>query len=100
MKYIRTKCGIIEVNPTLTNEQIDISQGKETPRADTIEELCDYVFFKDWEGKLQIQKMFGGNKQIKHLLFNGATEIKLAILTDKGLIYVAEINDKGELELL
>ena len=45
MKYIRTKDGIIEVNPTLTNEQIDISLGKNTPRADTIEELCDEFIF-------------------------------------------------------
>ena len=29
-----------------------------------------------------------------------ASDIKLAIRTDKGLIYVAKMNDKGELELL
>lgn len=34
MKYIRTKDMVIEINPTLTDEQIDISLGKNTPRAE------------------------------------------------------------------
>lgn len=118
MKYVRTSKEILYLvsEPIYGDDGVCIqdcyecitSKGKTNyifsfdiiKKAYNIEELCDYVFFKDWEGKLQIQKMFGGNEQIKHLSLNGATEIKLAILTNKGLIYAAELNKKGEIELL
>ena len=44
--YVRLKDEIIEVNPKLTSEQIDISLGKNTSRADTIEELCDEIVIR------------------------------------------------------
>ena len=69
--------------------------------ADTIEELCDIAacFFKYEKYKIPDLRLIG-----KHLY----DDIKIgcfrivygAILTDKGIIYVAKMNEKGELELL
>lgn len=104
MKYIRTKNEIIEVNPTLTDEQIDIAEGKNTPRADTIEELCDEAVIVD--NRPPKTKRLLDNFE-KAFMFKNHCRIRNediiiygAIWTDKGLIYVAEMNDKGELELL
>lgn len=99
MKYIRTKDNIIEVNPTLTDEQIDISQGKNTPRADTIEKLCDeYVrVYKTMNNRSMIcdkELAISSSKRHKHFDVYGA------IWTSKGLIYVAKMNEKGVLDLL
>ena len=102
MKYIRTKDGIIEVNPTLTNEQIDISLGKNTPRADTIEELCDAFIIIDEDKKRNIYLKEDGwtFDMMQDLGMWSDRTCYGAIWTDKGLIYVAKMNDKGELELL
>lgn len=72
-------------------------------QADTIEELCDefvvvsvsflkpYKITRKWVETLkQAQKYKPSDKCI----------VYGAIWTDKGLIYVAKMNDKGELELL
>lgn len=86
------------------------------PRADTIEELCDrYVVINQCNKtkwvytKKQFKKRVERNKthiggrdtyadRLMYLLeYN---DVYLAIWTDKGLIYVAKMNDKGELELL
>ena len=75
-------------------------------QADTIEELCDefvsnnkllepkYVYtnetlIQSWRNRFEDELVVKGNKDIKG-----------AIWTDKGLIYVAKMNNKGELELL
>ena len=76
---------------------------KELPQADTIEELCDYAFVFD-NNEITIGKIIHeNNKQFTQWL-KGRIElgmrIKLAILTDKGLIYVAKLNNEGELELI
>lgn len=69
--------------------------------ADTIEELCD-----------EIVEVIDGKAQVVYadISFNDLAIAKIrdknnaivygAIWTDKGLIYVAKMNDKGELELL
>ena len=118
MKYIRTKDGIFEVVKE-DDEWVDIISNFERrmkcqccikkkgiiKQADTIEELCDEFVgirrsddtahlgkIKDrhwfhektgWIGRVENYKVFYG-----------------AIWTDKGLIYVAKMNEKGELELL
>ncbi len=71
-------------------------------QADTIEELCDYVFYYNAIGGLIIQNCKNVNFEIlsKNLLHGYIGNIKLAILTNKGLIYVAKMNEKGEFELL
>ena len=97
MKYIRTKDGIYEVD----NENFDYV-GKEYKRftwnesqlvinqSDTIEELCDEFVYE--------KKLYKGLYELPY----GAEDIKVfgAIWTDKGLIYVVKMNDRGELELL
>ena len=105
MKYVRTKEGIFE------NEFIKIRvlkdgsatmeyKGKfyEPPlnvkQANTIEELCDAFVFEDTDKTKWVLK----NCKTAKTLNNGA--LFGAIWTDKGLIYVAKMNDKGELELL
>ena len=73
--------------------------------ADTIEELCDeFVVFEESQGNPLIcpkEKC----EEFKKIIYIGTfvklnTWLKGAIWTNKGLIYVAKMNDKGELELL
>ena len=63
-------------------------------QADTIEELCDE--FVCFENKMTFHNLetITSSYNLKHLTIYGA------IWTDRGLIYVAKMNDKGELELL
>ena len=63
--------------------------------ADTIEELCDayVIIYKDTKGILFMPTEINTELAKTETIFG-------AIWTDKGLIYVAKMNDKGELELL
>lgn len=89
------------------------------PRADTIEELCDEFVLETTINDKLFRTFFREHKPSKSSkfdmfkesweIFNGyPQEIKDkkihnyygAIWTDKGLICVAKMNDKGELELL
>ena len=115
MKYIRTKVRIYEIVDE--NERVYKIKAKSIPDlvysksksqcdgaaiGDTIEKLCDqFVFIDDFylhehrvchsfENAIALSKKH--NVDIK--TFRGA------IWTDKGLIYVAKMNEKGELELL
>ena len=118
MKYIRTKDGRIIFNHehleiidntlcSMQNDRVWLIIGGVDKQADTIEELCDE--FRNIT--------YGKNPEISNpLTYEQAKELKLkdvqrdefapnfktfgAIWTDKGLIYVAKMNDKGELELL
>ena len=82
--------------------------------ADTIEELCDVLIvktkdYRGFKGKIELADLRNacGTKESLHKylisqmkrndLFDFAF---LGIETQKGLIYVAKMNDKGELELL
>ena len=100
MRYIRTKDGIYENKPLekhlgkrrgkgfeiVFKEQDIINQ------ADTIKELCDeFVMISDGKHKLDIGCHSYGDEKI---------QIYGAIWTNKGLIYVAKMDKKGELELL
>ena len=105
MKYIRTKeemdkihevawinCGYIGFLDTKNG--CDISHIYK--ESDTIEELCDVFICQ--------QMIFRKLKDVETYL-RSANEwcnfaIYGAIWTDKGLIYVAKMNDEGELELL
>ena len=101
MKYIKTTKGIWEIEK-LAKRDYEWLQMGENKQANTIEELCDefvwisvdneYHNRKANEYGLRTSKMQLGCPQLK--------EIYGAIWTDKGLIYVAKMNDKGELELL
>ena len=60
--------------------------------ADTIEELCDmFVVRKETCRDLLVAKSWA--KSYNEILYG-------AIWTDKGLQYIAKMNDKGELELI
>ena len=105
MKYIRTKDGIFETPKTMVScdvkmplnvigyyiGEIILSQ------ADTIEELCDVYVVID-----KTTNYHTVDKYPYDIIINGKEDYEIygAIWTNKGLIYVAKINDKGELELL
>jgi hypothetical protein len=119
MKYIRTKDGIYEVIDKTKYSYISI-YGKYIKKddviedGDTIEELCD-EFVMVWN-----KKQFPYSTSRQYLSFGGYGDLKRdmreeenfgfylnqdyiiygAIWTNKGLIYVAKMNNKGELELI
>lgn len=111
-KYVRTNYGIYALKKKLKHD-IDVyvfvnEKDKVIKRyynvtiikeADTIEELCDEFIIKTRLGYQVYQSL------VQLYAFNYISKIKDyeifgAIWTDKGLIYVAKLNDKGELEVL
>ena len=120
MKIIRTKDGIYELMPNIEQKYEVSFDGKTlepayytintdwiakkdvVDKADTIEELCDEIRYGNhkrcyYDVKHGVWFDFKSNRKLskeKILTIYGA------IWTDKGLIYVAKMNDKGELELL
>ena len=101
MKYIRTKeteygC-IIDTTryKEQTGEECYIPEDEIVKQADTIEELCDEFVIRGTRGlylSIPLQECELRNIPI--------IQIYGAIWTDTGLIYVAKMNEKGELELL
>ena len=119
MNYIRTKDGrIIDTTKIATGSKyMDFATNDESfkeifkteplLKADTIEELCDeFVIEKKGYAPFVSQTIFYNGKEHKEDLkalaeyYSGYDNIYGAIWTDKGLIYVAKMNDKGELELI
>lgn len=114
MKYIRTKdAKIIKILKEGTDEfgkygMVDeencIRNYDNLKQADTIEELCDeFVLAKNDYFEYTIFRLFTTAKSLKLESVKNkevVANIYGAIWTDKGLIYVAKMNDKGELELL
>jgi len=108
MKFIRTKTNLFEVvgenalvfkvKGKRDSEKIySVSKryGKIIKQANTIEELCSEFVIKGTRGLY-----LGIPLQECELRNIPITQIYGAIWTDKGLIYVAKMNEKGELELL
>lgn len=112
MNYIKTKDGIYEV---LEEHQLPV--GDDTyyvtacknfysyevlSKATSIQELCDYVFLFDKEITVRKITHEDDDSLIEWLkeCIELEMKVKLAILTDKGLIYVAKMDERGELELL
>lgn len=117
MRYIRTKDGIYEIDETMiltsmppcykvikpTDKYYAINKKSVIKQANTIEELCDkFIIHSRMEN--WIRTSWGSTKEAisiyKKVLEGFIQEVYGAIWTDKGLIYVAKMNDKGELELL
>lgn len=115
MKYIRTKDGIYtDVWWEEHYKELKLREGDSIKLADTIEELCD-AFVLETEGKITTYdkayftcfnedwyhnylKAFDYGTMLGHeVSVNGYGAIHIK---DKGLIYVAKMNGKGELELL
>lgn len=93
MKYIRTKDKILlfrdyeDIDSVLTNIGW-IHKTEIVKQADTIEELCDEL--------VHITNI--GNHILGHFWSPDSSDIVYgAIWTDKGLKYVAKMNEKGEL---
>ena len=127
MKYIRTKNGIYDLYKSIwrefTGRKIKTpyceeyeKQPKLCKSADTIEELCDefvdtseskttntggwlYDEF-DSDNKCLVYYAEDERRTIPLNEFDDLSKIYGAIWTNKGLIYVAKMNNKGELELL
>ena len=78
-------------------ERKDFDNSKQ---ADTIEELCDeFVVAYENNGYVVLSnlaqvRLYRGNNGFSN------SQVYGAIWTDKGLIYVAKMNEKGDLELL
>ena len=122
MKYIRTKDAIYDTyskNIQLSKEKITNeieyyyqSNAYSIPfklnviaQANTIEELCDIfvIWTKDFglKNPIQFNNPIQTNRYINLKINKGHIgDVYGAIWTNKGLIYVAKMNDKGELELL
>ena len=101
MKYIRRKDDVI-FSTNAEIEDIDIKEYKQV--GDTIKELCDEFVYYD--PKIQIEKY---RYEYYHNLSEKEHDLKWlkegmiiygAIWTDKGLIYVAKINQEGDFVLL
>lgn len=112
MKYIRTKDGIFEVVKEdgnwleiISNFEVEmqchcvIKKHAVIKQADTIQELCDA--FVVWEDKRLLTIIDYENAHIKHIKeMAGRLTVYGTIYTDKGLIYVAKMNEEGKLCLL
>lgn len=102
MTYIRRKDDVI-FSTNAEIEDIDIKEYKQV--ANTIEELCDEFVVFDKEqpnGKLLYYRGFENLKNEFVDFENDKCKVEIygAIWTSKGLIYVAKMNEKGELELI
>ncbi len=91
MKYIRTSDKILENKMNM--------RFADRKQADTIEELCDaFVYAKcDY---MELEEAKCEKEWNESDWQQDGLPIYGAIWTDKGLIYVAKMNEKGELELL
>lgn len=122
MSYIRTKDGIYEVIKNELGECIKINSAnvygfvmledvrlieENIREAETIPELCDGFYIDVCEPIFEKQFIFPKKEYYKFLYI--IEELKKEnvkytaygfIKTDKGLIYVAKMNEKGELVLI
>ena len=100
MKYIRTKTFITELESFMHIVGMETlviggAEYKIVKVADTIEELCD-----EFVSVSSIVKVINNRLENIKILANKGDVIYGAIWTDKGLIYVAKMNEKGDWELL
>lgn len=126
MKYIRTEDNIYKVSQGIFGDYPIDRKGNVLKMplptviksADTIEELCDEVvaiikhnnqfltkeeiYHEQWHNfadlKTNIEERFDIQNYLK--CYETLVAIYGAIWTDKGLIFVAKMNEKGDLELL
>ena len=122
-KYIRTQTKIKEIETKIDNKelfdylaQFDNYKNDLIKVADTIEELCDEFvdtselkttnpggwLYDEFDSKNKCLVYYAEDERRTIPLneFEDLSKIYGAVWTDKGLIYVAKMNDKGELELL
>ena len=128
MKYIRTKDGRIYATDNIRKKEgcvvyypikgsgVGFEDREIINQADTIEELCDEFvdtselkttntggwLYDEFNAKNKCLVYYENDERKTMPLneFDDLSKIYGAIWTDKGLIYVAKMNEKGELELL
>lgn len=105
MKYIRTQDGIFEFDKMIVPPRTSKSVfSRIIVGADTIEELCDCFIKIKRKGNCKPYILKFDYKDLPTLkeqkIKYKDSPVYGAILTDKGLIYVAKMNESGELELL
>ena len=108
MKYIRTKDKILLMNEdyyfdTFNKKKVIVNSygysEQVIKEADTIEELCDEFVMIDEENEHYIKQ----DNDIHHIRRKwaiGNYKVYGAIWTEKGLIYVTQLNEKGNLGLI
>ena len=114
MRYLRTDTEIYDIDDLHVCEELNgkpyatndegwvIYKESIVKEADTIEELCD-EFVIAYESGARIvygDLEWAETKAKSSLRIGNKSVIYGAIWTDKGLQFVARLNDKGELELL
>ena len=116
MKYIRTENGVYEVSyehnyyyETTYSKECCPAKNEVIKVADNIPELCDrFVFeYKKYDENGQIVCRFWRDYLFMEVALETFNDCKIkdkviygAIITDKGLIYVAKMNKEGEFELI
>ena len=106
--YIRTKDGVYEVKVNKYHELVYCKDNQIVlscdilKQAENLEELCD-EFVIEWlptnhKDIFTIDKY--SKEVVKSCIGNSKTKVYGAIWTDKGLIFVAKMSDKGALELI
>jgi len=123
-KFIRTKDGIYEEQETVGclkffelytvgNARYNLCRTDELwnklviKEADTIDELCDELVLIEEDYPTLLEELYFKRRMYlrknEYQFFSVLPEKPIiygAIWTDKGLIYVAKMNEKGELELI
>ena len=93
---LKFACRFVDLENEVKREFVRI-----VDKADDIKDLCDAFVNVEiaggFKGEFHVYKDL---ELAKHAADEKVTEIYGAVRTDKGLIYVAKINDKRELELL
>lgn len=99
MKYIRRKDDVI-FSTDAEIEDIDIKEYKQI--GDSIDKVCDYIRFKTNDGETHYKDLHKYTiEDIANNFDNIALDsVRYCIETDKGLIYVAKLNDERKLELI
>ena len=101
--YIRTKDGVYEFNKTFNGASIRIIYGNEIiKQSENLLELIDeFIVIRD-STKINQLVRTDNIEYLKEMMESDKRiiAVKGAIWTSKGLIYVAKMNDKGELELI
>ena len=102
--YIRTKDGrILDFDKLNEVSKLSIDMAEELIReANTIEELCDeYVYVRNKPSlEKPLTSLIRDISIIDKVRKKSNTTVYGCIWTDKGLIFVAKMNDKGDLELI
>lgn len=101
--YIRTKDGIYEFNKIFNGASIRIFYGNEIiKQSENLLELIDeFVVIRD-NTKINQLVRTDNIEYLKEMMKEDRriVVVKGAVWTDKGLIFVAKMNNKGDLELI